>query len=877
MNRFLLLIASLLALSGAAPAGAQGLILPGPIPRPLPAPAPRVLPLQLKSQHVQMQLQDGALRVEVEQTFYNPNGVPAEGTYLFPLPEGATVTNFRMTVDREPVEGKLLGVDEARRVYESYVRRNIDPAILEYVGRNAFQARIFPVPANGERHIQLVYSQAAEFNNGVYRVVYPLNSERLTGGSAGDVSIEATIHSTQPLKAIYSPSHQIQVKQEGDHNARISFEERQVRANRDFALYYTTSEKAFGLNALAHRRVGEDGYAMLMLAPKREVKASEIQPKDVVVVFDTSGSMQGAKIEQARKSLLTILDALNDSDRFNVIRFSSDVTSFRDSVVPVNAANRAEARRFVEGFKAVGGTAIDDALQTALASMPKAEERRGRAPFLIFMTDGLPTVGVTDIDRILVSAAKAAPADLRLFSFGVGSDVNTLLLDRLASEHHGAADYVAENEDLENKIGTFYAKISEPVLSNVHVDVAGARLTELYPSRIPDLFAGSQLLILGRYQGSGKATVTLTGELNGKPQRYTYDLTLPEREVGNDFIPKLWAGRRIGFLLEEIRLHGEKAELRDEVIRLSQEHGIVTPYTTYLVEEPGQQRPGTGPVAQQNLYFGAGSNLSQRGAAAQAPGGLGGGLGGGGFGGGYPGGGVSSGAAPGSDVRQYERGRLEVDPYNKTAKELAKKSLGDKKPALGRPGGAPAGGKDGEATGLSSGGQSAPAGVSGPAGPRGGLMEKEAQKLARTYDKRDYALQQKQDEAQVKARQQAAGFRNTTGWNAVEASRRVRELKDAVRAEDDLSIAGSRTVNGRAFRLENGAWKEAGVPAKAPVVQVKYGSDAYFQLISAKPEWAWLLSLGKSVLFKTGKTTCVSVGQTGKEKLTDAELKALEK
>ncbi|MGV3722791.1 MAG: VIT domain-containing protein, partial [Actinomycetota bacterium] len=313
-------VTAALAALAAPEAGAQGLILPRPV-----RPAPNVQPLTVKSQKVVVRVDSGAVKVDVEQVFYNPNSVAMEGTYLFPLPESAAVSNFRLQIGNEPVDGKMLSVAEARRVYESYVRRNIDPAILEYVGRNAFQARLFPIQPRTERRIYLTYSQAASFSNGVYRVVYPLNSERVTGQAIGDLVVDCTIASKQPLKTIYSPTHEVHVKRENDHLARVSFEGKDVRANRDFALYYTTSERAFGLNALAHRRPGQDGYAMLMLAPKADVASNEVQPKDVVVVFDTSGSMQGVKIDQARKAAQTIVGALTTRDRFNIVRYSSDV------------------------------------------------------------------------------------------------------------------------------------------------------------------------------------------------------------------------------------------------------------------------------------------------------------------------------------------------------------------------------------------------------------------------------------------------------------------------------------------------------------------------------------------------------------------------
>ena len=825
MNRFPA-ICLLLLLTAAPGAGAQGFIIPRPI-RPIPGPQP----LSVRSQKITMQVSSGALKVDVEQVFYNPNSVPMEGTYLFPLPAGAAVSGFRMLIDREPVEGKILSVDEARRVYESYVRRNVDPAILEYVGRNAFQARVFPIPAGGERRIYLSYGQVPEFSAGLYRIVYPLNSERVTGQGAGELTIECAIRSPQPIKSVYSPSHEVQIKRESENLARASYESKNAPADRDFVLYYSTSEKAFGLNALAHRRAAEPGYVMLMLAPRHQVSRAEVQPKDVVFLFDTSGSMQGAKIDQARKALQTVLGALNEQDRFNIIRFSSDTASFRPGVVPATASNRSAARAFVDEFRAVGGTGIDDALQAALASLPKPEDRQGRAPFLIFMTDGLPTVGTTDVDQILRNSVKAAPTDLRLFSFGVGADVNTLLLDRLARDNRGAADYIDANEDLEARIGTFYAKIADPVLANVQVAMDGARLSDIYPTRLPDLFAGTQLLVLGRYQGQGKATVTLTGDLNGKPQRFTYDLTLPERDLENGFVPKLWAGRRIGFLLEEIRLKGENAELKDEVIRLSKEHGIVTPYTSYLVEEPGARdglNLGFRPLSvDESLQRGSRTApLQERLGQTGGAGGLGGGgVGGGGFGGG-----------------QVGRARTKA------------------------PANAPGGKPDSRVLGR----ESKPT-ASGPeAAAAMPQLRADAGKKVETEKELRLNI-----EAQ-RYRQQAEGFNRSTGWNAVEASRRVRELKDKRLGDSEVEV--SRSVGGRVFRNRAGAWfEESAEQGKPRIIAIRYGSEAYFRLVTARAEWARYLSVGRQVTFRTGKSTVVTVGEKGLEKLSDAELKDLEK
>jgi Ca-activated chloride channel homolog len=582
------------ALAGAQEAAAQGLILPRPLPD-----VPRPPALTVKRQKVSVRIDSGAARTEVEQLFVNPISRVMEGTYLFPLPENAAISNFRMTIDREPVEGRVIDRDEARRIYEEYVRRMVDPAILEYAGRNAFRARVFPIPAQGEKEIQIGYSQPLAFESGVYQYSYPLGSAYGDGPAEAargqEVTISVTIQSRQPLRAIYSPTHEIAVRRVDDHTARVSFEARELRSERDFQLYYSVSEKEFGLNLLAHRRGDEPGYFMLMLAPKREIPREEIAPKDIVFVFDTSGSMNGAKIEQAKRALQFILNNLEPHDRFNIIRFNSEVEPFRKGLVDAAPAALTAARAFVSEIKAVGGTAIDDALATSFESLPttRLASDEGRRTMIVFMTDGQPTIGETNPEHILSNVARLNRGRARLFVFGVGDDVNTLLLDRLARDGSGTVEYVRPSKDLELKVSAFYNKIAHPVLADLELSLPGAEVTDLYPKRMPDLFAGSQLILFGRYRRPGALTARLTGQVAGRTRAFTYPVSLPDRERDNGFIPRLWASRKIGYLLEEIRLHGESAELKEEVIRLSKEHGILTPYTAFLVEEPDGRRPET--------------------------------------------------------------------------------------------------------------------------------------------------------------------------------------------------------------------------------------------------------------------------------------------
>ncbi|NLC55806.1 MAG: VWA domain-containing protein [Armatimonadetes bacterium] len=582
--------ALLLALAGAGAACADGFIIPEPLPG-----VPRPPNLTVKYHHVDVEVRNGVATTHVDQVFLNEFHRDLEGTYLFPLPGDAAVSDFTLWVDGKPLTGRVLAKEEARRLYESYLRRKVDPALLEYVDRDLFRARVFPIPAKGERRIALQYSQVVPFDAGVYAYRYPLDTERFSARPLQEVAVRVRLDSPKPLKAIYSPSHEIDVQRQGEQRATVSYEQKQVRPDKDFQLYFTVSEADFGLNLLTHvppamekgGRPDKDGFFLLLLAPKTGLAESRRLPKDITFVFDTSGSMSGPKIEQAKKALNFALDNLNPGDRFALLTFSGDVERFRPEMVPATPEAVAAARKFVEERQARGGTNINDAL---LEGLKLQRPRPGIPAMLVFLTDGLPTVGITEVKQILANVVKARVGETRLFVFGVGDDVHTHLLDRVSGDYGGTSEYVRPDEDLEVKVSSFYTKIATPVLANLELDFGGADAYDVYPKRLPDLFAGSQLLVLGRYRHRGRFTVTLRGAVGGDTRRFTYPADFAGEDSGTTFVPRLWATRKVGFLLDELRLHGENKELVDEITRLGMEYGIVTPYTSSLVEE--ETRPG---------------------------------------------------------------------------------------------------------------------------------------------------------------------------------------------------------------------------------------------------------------------------------------------
>jgi Ca-activated chloride channel family protein len=414
-------------------------------------------------------------------------------------------------------------------------------------------------------------------NDGLIRYRYPLNTEKFSAQPIENVSVTVDVEDKAPLRAIYSPSHPVDVMRDGAHQATVSYEASDVRPDRDFELYYSVSPEEFAVNVLSYKPFDEDGSFLLLVSPPRE--AEEQVDKDVILVLDVSGSMDGEKLAQAKSAADYVLDNLGAGDRFNIVAFGSATRLF--AAEPVASRRSAEGHAFIRKLTAQGSTDINRALLEAIAGADSE-----RPTVLIFLTDGLPTVGETDPDRIIGNVAADAPKSVRLFAFGLGDDVDTMLLDELSSGQRGTSAYVRPNQKIDEEVSGFYARVSAPVLVDIDLDLTGVTVEDLVPYPLPDLFAGSQLVVAGRYPQGGQAVLKLSGTVNGSPRTYTYRGLDFAVGGGNEFIPRLWAQRKIGHLLSQIRLHGAKDELVDEVVALSTRFGIVTPYTSFLVEEP---------------------------------------------------------------------------------------------------------------------------------------------------------------------------------------------------------------------------------------------------------------------------------------------------
>ena len=539
--------------------------------------------LEIPYQRVDVTIEGQVATTHIEQLFRNPTDWLLEGTYFFPLPPGAAVSQLTMWVNGEPIEAKILEKDEAREIYDEIVRQLRDPALLEYVGTDAIQANVFPIPPAEERLVEIEYTSLLPAENGLIHYRYPQTADLYTNAPLGEQSIRVEVTSEEPIRTIYSPSHSVAVNRDGEFKAVVGYEENNVTPDQDFELYYTVSPEAIGLNLLTYKEQGEDGFFLMLVTPGIET-AGSVVAKDVILVLDTSGSMEGAKLAQAQEAAAYVVEHLNAQDRFNIVSFSTGTNLYERELLP--AAEPGEFKQFINSLDALGGTNISEALLQAAALVD-----RERPATIIFLTDGLATEGIDDTPLLLEAVEAQMPKNARIFAFGVGNDVDTMLLDTLAQNHRGVTTYVRPGQAIDETVSGFYAKVGSPVLTDISLDTGDVRTSQIYPGQLPDLFAGTQLVLAGRYRDGGSETVTLRGSVNGEEQVFRFpgqrflDDAPARADGGEPFIPRLWATRAIGHMMQQIRLFGEDEELVQSIVNLSTRYGIITPYTSFLIEE----------------------------------------------------------------------------------------------------------------------------------------------------------------------------------------------------------------------------------------------------------------------------------------------------
>lgn len=598
------LLSTSFAVLAATSVWAQGVMVivdhPVPLPRPIirPNPPPTPVPTYcLKELAVQAKLSDQIARVQVSQTFQNTGSIQIEAQFVFPLPYDGAIDQLTLLVDGKEYPAKLLTKEEARRRYEAIVRTNRDPALLEWIGTGMFQTSVFPIPAGQERKLTLTYNQLLRKDHGLTDFVFPLSTAKYTSKPVEKIDFQIAIESGQDIKNVYSPTHPVEIQRPDGKHAVVKWTRANDIPGSDFRLFYDVGSGTLAAKVLTYRpKDSEDGFFLMLASPPIAGSDVDRPKKTVLFVVDKSGSMSGKKIDQAKAALKFVMNNLREGDLFNIVAYDSNVESFRPELEKFNEETRKAAIGYVEGLYAGGGTNIHGSLTAALGQLKDSS----RPNFVLFLTDGLPTVGITNEAQIVAATKTSNRVRARLLSFGVGYDVNSRLLDKVARENFGLSEYVRPEEDIEAHVAKVYSRIASPVMTDVNVafEFDGVRpedgpiINRQYPAKVFDLFEGEQLVIAGRYKKSGAAKVVISGRTGSTNQRFDFpaEFTTHSHDSTLAFVEKLWATRRIGEIIDQIDLNGKNDELVNELVELSTRHGILTPYTSFLADETSGTR-----------------------------------------------------------------------------------------------------------------------------------------------------------------------------------------------------------------------------------------------------------------------------------------------
>lgn len=520
------------------------------------------------------------VRYEITERFVNRGRVAGETDYLLPLPARAVFEDLALSINGEMVTGETMHADRARAIYEEIVRRQRDPALVEWMGQGLLRTRIFPIAPGEEKTVVVRFRAVAEREGDALRIDY--RPPTRAGDDAVHSSVEVRYAAHGELGKAFSPTHDVETGEQGALQFARATSVRGVLT----LLVPVRSAHTASLHVLTHANAREDGFVMITIAPPPVSRA--VTPRDITFVMDVSGSMAGTKLEQARKAGRALLESLRPTDRFRVIAFSTDVNAFREGWQAATTPNVRAAQQFLESLSAGGSTNISDALEDAL----RASDANERLPLVLFLTDGEPTVGERNPERIAALAQRLRGRQ-RVFTFGVGTDVNAALLEQLALSGRGTAQFVRPDENVERAVGLVAQRLTSPVATDVTVHVEGVRLDRVQPIGALDLFAGQEATLFARYHGGRRgATVTVSGVGADGPVRWTTTADFTGRIEENAFVARLWAMQRVGWLSAERRRNGGNAELDDELRSLGTRYGIPTELTSYLVTEPGLQLGG---------------------------------------------------------------------------------------------------------------------------------------------------------------------------------------------------------------------------------------------------------------------------------------------
>ncbi|HYG65342.1 MAG TPA: VIT domain-containing protein [Thermoanaerobaculia bacterium] len=537
--------------------------------------------LEIQEHTVQVTINNGIAVTEVTQVFRNTEDRQVEALYTFPVPKGASVANFSMWINGKEMVGEVVEKERARQIYNSYKEQRKDPGLLEQADYKTFEMRIFPIGPRAEQRVQITYYQELDFDHDWATYVYPLATVTETAVNSrvsGTFGLTLEVKSEIPITAMESPSHadDVAFARHGNDHWQASLEAEGGDLSRDVVLAYHTARPRTGVDLIASREPGEDGYFLLTLTAGEELSKA-VEGMDYVFVLDVSGSMnEEGKLALSRGSVSAFIEALGEGDRFDVIAFNVDARELFRELRPAETKTRSEAVTFLESQKARGGTFLEPALRSAYRY--KASDRPLN---VVILSDGMTEQAER---RTLLRLIGERPEGVRVFAIGVGNEVNRPLLEQLAEDAGGLAAFVSREDNFERQAQAFRRKLLRPLASNLEITLDGADAYDLEPGRLPNLYHGAPVRLYGRYREAGPVKVRIRADIGGEILDRTVDIQIPE-DADNPEIERMWAWHRVQRLLKEADREGNRSAVADEIVRLGEAFSIVSEYTSFLVLE----------------------------------------------------------------------------------------------------------------------------------------------------------------------------------------------------------------------------------------------------------------------------------------------------
>lgn len=538
--------------------------------------------LEIKEHSVKVTINNGNAVTEVTQVFRNMEDRQVEALYTFPVPKGASVSNFSMWINGKEMIGEVLEKKKAREIYNSYKQVRRDPGLLEQVDYKTFEMRVFPIAPRAEQKVQVVYYQELEVDHDWATYVYPLATttrREINSRAHGKFSLTVDAKSDVPIVAMESPSHarDFAIAKHSEAYQQASLETTEGDLNRDVVIAYHLARPHTGMDLIASKQGSEDGYFCLTLTAGEELKKLDAG-MDYVFILDVSGSMNDdGKLDLSRNSLDAFIKSLGASDRFEVMTFNITAHPFFNSLTAADDEHKAKAAAFLASQEARGGTVLNPALNTAYKYADPS-----RMLNVVILSDGLTEPGDA---QTLLNLIKSRPPLSHVFSIGVGNDVNKPLLENIARQSGGMAAFLSRGDNFARQAEAFRRKLLRPVASDLKLDFGNVQVYDIEPKQLPNLFHGAPIRVYGRFKTGGAAQVTLTGKIGLAPLNTTVAMDLPKQDSANPEIERMWALHKVNRLLNEADATGSRSSAIDEVVRLGEAYSIVTEYTSFIVLE----------------------------------------------------------------------------------------------------------------------------------------------------------------------------------------------------------------------------------------------------------------------------------------------------